>query len=277
MERNPKRITKILKLQAEKLNWKDLNFPMELKDISRFEKLNEISINVYGYEKTEVYPLRVSTHTSDSHHVNLLLISEGEKKHYCLIKSMSRLLASQVSTRKAKKFFCPRCLNAFGRQELLDKHLELCGDTQPVRIKMPEKGTFIQFKNYHKMMDVPFVIYADFESIMKRLRSVQRNLKYSYTEKKLLHVPVSFCYYVLCFFDDSKSKVVEFTAKSEIEDVAQKFVESLEEEVKSIYKSHPPKKMIFTKVQNAIYKKYKSCWLCGGGFTPRSEPAKRKV
>ena len=256
VDRHPERITKILQLQAKKLNWKDLKFPLELKDISRFENVNEVSVNVYGYNQNEIYPLRVSTRTSDlcdSHHVNLLLISEGEKKHYCLIKSMSRLLASQVSTRKAKKFFCPRCLNAFGRQDLLDKHLELCGDNEAVRIKMPEEGTFVQFKNYHKMMDMPFVIYADFESIMKRLRSVQHALrenakrKKSYTEKKLLHVPVSFCYYVKCFFDDSKSKVVEFTAMSKDEDVAQKFVNSLEEEVKSIYKSHPPKKMIFTK------------------------------
>ena len=267
--RDSERITKILRLQAEKLNWKDLKFPMETKDISRVEKVNEISINVYGYEKTEVYPLRVSTRTSDSHHINLLLISEGEKKHYCLIKSMTRLLSSQKSTKEHKKFFCPRCLNSFGRQDLLDKHLELCGDNEAVRIKMPEEGTFVQFKNYHKMMDVPFVIYADFESHMKAMHSAQQNPKKSYTEKKMLHVPVSFCYYVKCFFDDSKSKVVEYTAKSKDEDVAQKFVESLEEEVKSIYKDNPPKKMIFTKEDNDNYEKSDSCWLCGEGFTPR--------
>ena len=137
---------------------------------------------------------------------------------------------------------------------------------------MPEEGTFVQFKNNHKMMDVPFVIYADFESIMRKLHSVQnreKNPKDSYTEKKMLHVPVSFCYYIKCSFDDKFSKVVEFTALSKDENVAQKFVDSLEEEVRLIYKSHPQKKMIFTKVENAIYKKYKSCWMCSGGFTDK--------
>ena len=272
VDKHPERITKILQLQAEKLNWKDLKFPMELKDISRFEKLNEISINVYGYEKLNgVYPLKISNAQHYSHHVNLLLISEGEKKHYCLIKSMSRLLASQVTTKKAKKFFCPRCLNAFGRQDLLDKHLELCRDNSAMKIKMPEKGTLLYFKNNHKKMDVPFVIYADFESLMKAIQYAQRraNSKKSYTDQVMAHKPVSFSYYVKCTFDDSKSKAVEYTATSEDEDVAQIFVNMLEQEVKSIYKDHPQKQMIFTKIENVKYKKYKRCWICDKGFTEK--------
>ena len=321
VDKHPERITKILRLQAEKLNWKRLKFPMELEQINSFEKLNEVNVNVFGYEK-EVYPLRISK-TDYSHHVNLLLISQGEKKHYCLIKSMSRLLSSQVSKKEKEKFFCPRCLNYFGRQDLLDKHLELCRNSEVVRIKMPEEGTFLHFKSQHKTMDIPFVIYADFESIMRALHSVQQNREKSYTEKKMLHVSVSFCYYVKCSFDDRLSKVVEYTASSEDEEskkmiftkednaiyeksescwicgggftdekdwkvrdychntgkfrgavhipckVAQIFVDRLEKEVKSIYKDHPPKKMIFTKAENANYKKSESCWMCGGGFSEK--------
>ena len=270
VEKNPKRITKILQLQAEKLNWKGLKFPMELTQINRFEKLNEVNVNVYGYEK-EVYPLRVSK-TNYSHHVNLLLISEGEKKHYCLIKSMSRLLSKQTSTNQHKKFYCPRCLNSFGRQDLLDKHLELCRDSEVVRIKMPEEGTFVHFKNQHKTeMDMPFVIYADFESVMRPLHSAQPNREKPYTEKKMLHVPVSFCYYVKCSFDDRFSKVVEYTAKSKDEDVAQRFVNELEQEVKSIYNDHPSKKMIYTKEERAIYEKSESCWFCNEAFTDEKD------
>ena len=270
VERNPKRITKILQLQAEKLNWKAFKFPMELSQINRFEKLNEISVNVFGYEKNEVYPLRVSksqSYATRYARVNLLLISEGNKNHYCLIKSMSRLLSNQTSTKKQKKFYCLRCLNSFGRQDLLDKHLEVCQDSEAVKIKMPEEGECVYFKNHFKKMDLPFVIYADFESLMRQIHTVQQNREESYTDKKMLHIPVSFCYYVKCFFDDSKSKVVKFTATAEDEDVAQKFVNKLEEDVKSIYKDYPKKKMIFTKTDNDNYKKSESCWICGEGFT----------
>ena len=259
VEKNAERITKILRLQTEKLNWKDMKFPMDLKQINDFERLNNVCVNVFGYEKNEVYPLRLSNSTEYSSQctVNLLLISDyrSEKKHYCLIKNMSRLLVSQVSKKKEKKFFCLRCLNAFGTQDLLDNHLEVCQDNEAVRIKMPEEGESVSFKNNHKMMDIPFVIYADFEALMRQIHTVQQNRKKSYTDKKMLHIPVSFCYYVNCFFDDSKSKVVEFTATAEDEDVAQKFVNKLEEDVKSIYRDHPSKEMIFTKTDNDNYKK----------------------
>ena len=189
VEKHAVRISEILQLQAKKLNWKGLKFPVELSQISRFEKLNNISVNVYGYEKDVVYPLSVSN-SENAIHVNLLLISQGEKKHYCLIKSMSRLLTRQITKKKAKKFFCPRCLNSFGRQDLLDKHLELCQDSEAVRINMPEEGTFMYFKNYFKKMDMPIVIYADFESLMKAILSSQPNPKKSYTEKKTHHKPI---------------------------------------------------------------------------------------
>ena len=66
-------------------------------------------------------------------------------------------------------------------------------------------------------------------------------------------------------------KVVEYTATSEDEDVAQIFVNKLEQEVKSIYNDHPPKKMIFTKEDYDIYEKSTSCWICNGAFTDDSD------
>ena len=66
-----------------------------------FEKLNpQISINVFGFEDRVVYPLRLSKRSEREQTINLLLISDGEKQHYCLIKSLSRLLSSQVSGHK---------------------------------------------------------------------------------------------------------------------------------------------------------------------------------
>jgi len=61
------------------------------KDIDKFEKQNTtISVNVYGYEYgIGVYPLRISNYIKP-----LLLISEGETQHYCWIKSISRIWAS---------------------------------------------------------------------------------------------------------------------------------------------------------------------------------------
>ena len=62
------------------------------------------------------------------------------------------------------------------------------------------------------------------------------------------HTPSSFCYYIKCF-DESvyKSKLVTFTASDETDDVAQKFVGSLEEDIKKIYNKI---KLLKNKIKN---------------------------
>ena len=95
---NQHRIDKNLQEQAEELNWKCINFPASWKDIDKFEKNNPtISVNVLGYEYgIGVYPLRISDYERETN-VNLLLISNGERQHYCWIKNMSRLLSAQTT------------------------------------------------------------------------------------------------------------------------------------------------------------------------------------
>ena len=73
--------------------------------------------------------------------MNLLLISDEEKRHYCLIKSMSRLLSSQSSTDEHVLHYCPRCLNHFTTQEKLATHKEYCSAHEAVKMETPEAGT----------------------------------------------------------------------------------------------------------------------------------------
>ena len=274
VEDHAERVSKSLREQAKKLNWTGLKFPLAVKDISRFEILNPgLAVNVYMYEK-QIKPLRVSNVDSDTPRIHLLLISASEKQHYCLIKDLSRLVSSDISKKKNKKFICERCLNYFGSQKVLNTHSELCKEHEAVREKLPEPGTVLSFKNNHKKMDMPFVIYADFESIIKPIHSVQPNPKESYTEKKEKHIPVSFCYFIKCSFDDTFNKLVEFTAKSEDEDVAQIFVDMLEEEVKRIYKDFPSKKMIITDEDMIVFQNATTCWICEKAFTEKDEKAK---
>ena len=272
--RDSERVTKILREQAKKLDWSGLKFPLAVKDIHRFERLNPgVTVNVYMFQTDgyildrKVKPLRVSNVESDKPRIHLLLISDGEKQHYCLIKDLSRLVSSDLSKNQHKKFICERCLNYFGSQKVLDTHSELCREHEAVREKLPPAGTFLSFKNHNRKMDLPFVIYADFESVLKPLHTVQPNPMNCYTDKKQKHIPVSFCYYVKCSFDDRFSKLTHYTAKSEDEDVAQIFVNMLEKEVKTIYKKHPSKKIIITDEDKIIFENATTCWLCEKAFT----------
>ena len=201
---NPKRVhpDSLDKELMEKENTLNICYPVSLKDLNKFEKQNpNITITVFGYERKSVYPLRNSANMDRDHNIILMLIEEGGVKRYCLVKSIERLLSSQASNGKRKQYFCLRCLNPFWCQEALDKHKEYCNEYEGVKIELPKKGTMLEFKNYHRLEKVPFLVYADFESFIKPLDTCDLNPEDSYTKQYQKHEPPSFCYYIKCFDD----------------------------------------------------------------------------
>ena len=111
-EHNPKRVDTELREKENTLDMKGIEYPVSLKDLNKFEKQNpSISITVLGYERKSVYPLRNSDCVDRENKIILLLIERDGVKHYCLVKSLSRLLASQVSKHEKTQHFCLICLN----------------------------------------------------------------------------------------------------------------------------------------------------------------------
>jgi hypothetical protein len=97
-EKHGERIDKDLIEKSKKLNWEGIEFPVKLDQIKKFEKNNpDISVNVFGYEKKSIHPLRISKCLNRKHEIDLLLISDEKTNHYCLIKNLSRLISSQAS------------------------------------------------------------------------------------------------------------------------------------------------------------------------------------
>ena len=240
-----------------------IQYPVSLKDINEFEKQNPtMSITVLGYDGKNVYPLRNSHNTDRDHNIILMLIEEDRVKHYCLVKSINRLLSSQVSKGKRKEYFCLNCLNPFPSEESLNKHEEYCKKHKAVKIKMPEKGTMLKFKNYHRSVKVPFIVYADFECFIKPIQLCDPDDKESYTKQYQKHEPSRFCYYIECFDDKVyKPKIVSHTG----EDTAQKFVEMLEKDIREIT-SIPEKEMLFGKEEKERFGEETKCWICNEKF-----------
>jgi len=235
---NPERITKELIRQSEELNWSGIDFPVaaDANVISKFERNNNISINVFGYEKdVNLFPLYLSKHENDRC-VDLLLISDGEKKHYCWIKNFDKLLSSRTEKSHNSMHHCKRCLIGYRTIDSLTKHTEYCSQHDAQKIELPKPGTILSFKNYNRSARVPFIIYADFESFIKPIDTCQPDPSMSYTNKYQKHVPSSFCYYIKCFDDDLYTQTpVTFTAENEDDGVAQIFIDTLIENTKDIY------------------------------------------
>ena len=262
VEKNSHRIDGNLKSKINTLNMEDIKYPVTLKDVSKFERLNpDIAISVYEYDESySVNPLRISKHTDRLHKIKLLLMSEEEKTHYCLIKDFSRLVSSQVNNHKGKVYICERCINPFKTEQALKEHEKHCTNEECVNLKMPSPGSSISFKNVERMGRVPFIIYADIESLLKPISRCEPSPEISSTNKTQMHEPISFSYYIKCF-DDSVWNLEPRTYTGE--DAMQKFIEWLEEDVKNIA-NIPSKKMIFGKKEEIDFNNATKCWLCKG-------------
>ena len=266
---NPERLDKKLKEKENTLNMEGIEYPVSLKDIDKFERQNpSISFTVFGYKEKCVYPLRNGDNINREHDIVLTLIEKDEVLHYCLVKNVSRLLSSQGSKHDEKKYFWKRCLNPFNSQKALDKHEEYCGNHEAVKINMPEKGTMLKFKNYHRGEKVPFVIYADFESCIKSIHTCDLNPESSYTKQYQKHEPISFYYYIKCFDSKVYLPITErsYTGKN----AEQVFLKYLEEDIKMIA-NIPKKKIIFGKKEEERYNEETKCWICKGEFDDKDK------
>ena len=59
------------------------------------------------------------------------------------------------------------------------------------RIKIPKKGKHVKFKNFERKIKSPFMVYADFESILVPEDNGKQNPEESYTKKYQKHVACS--------------------------------------------------------------------------------------
>src|SRR5436190_23825209 len=137
---NANRVNKYLNREHE-LDMTNIPYPVDIKNISRFEELNHKSVNVFGYSvsKNIIYPVRISK-SNHPFHVNLLILTKGRKRHYCLITSLDRLL-SKSNNHNGKKYYCNFCLQPQHKQWRLDQHLQFCKMHDSQRTEFPFEKT----------------------------------------------------------------------------------------------------------------------------------------
>ena len=113
-------------------------------------------------------------------------------------------------------------------------------------------------------MRVPFIVYADFESFTPQLSTCQPNPEKSYTNQYQKHIPSGFCYYIKCFNDTLYSQEpIIFVKEFNDDDVAQIFIDTLEKNIKEIYKKFKfPKNMIMTMQDKMAYVNSTLCHIC---------------
>ena len=237
-----------LKKYENDLNFKKINSPVQVKDITKFENPNP---NLPGInDNNKVYPLRINQKDCRKT-IDLVLDTDGEKQHYSFIKNFSRLIRSQVTSHRSSKIFiCKKCLTHYTKEDLLEKHITYCGNNETVLVKMPtKKNSILKFKHHFKKLPLPFIIYADFECFIIPVNSCQPNPEKSYTTTYQKHEPSGFCLYLKTLDGmDTNFKPIVYTKKTP-EDISQKFIEYVVKLTHKIYKDYyqKPKPLVLTK------------------------------
>ena len=116
-DKYPQRIKKIDKQYVEKLDYSGVEFPVGVKHYNKIEKQNSINISVFGYENKQQFPIYISKEKYEDH-MELLLITEKENKHYVLIKDFNRFMYNQTK-HEHRKHFCMHCLQCFSSDRIL--------------------------------------------------------------------------------------------------------------------------------------------------------------
>ena len=273
LEHHNERITQKDRKIAQTLDYTGVTFPVTIRDMGRIEKQNKININAYLYNEDGKYvtPYR-NSETEYGDTLNVLLIereTEREyKQHYVYIKDFNRLNFN-VNRHEHKKYFCQRCLQPFTSEDDLEAHKEDCliiNGTQ--RIEMPQPGSKVFFHNYQKRLPVPFVIYADFEALTRKIDSCSPRGDKSYTQAYQKHEACGFGYKVVCHYDQKYSKpAVIYRGENPVP----KFYHNLTEEVlycKKVITEKAKRRLVMTKKDEEDFQNAKKCWICQRQYKP---------
>ena len=179
-------VSKHLRTVCESLGLNNIMTPVNEQELPKIESQFNISINLFSHSNSDIYPIRITQSTAEKH-VDLLVTSNSETNHYVWIKNFNRLCFN-VNKHGGKKFFCKHCIQHFTSEANLQKHIKDCIVlTKCQAIEMPAEGEVTKFKSFRETVKIPFVIYADLESILEKLTFAQQRT----SDARLRHISIS--------------------------------------------------------------------------------------
>jgi len=267
VEKNAERINQYRQYINE-LNFEGIEFPVQADEVilRRFERQNPtIALCICEWRDHRLSPIYVTDRDDAEGRkiIDLILISNGKKQHYCWIKNISRLVNKRTKNEHAT-FVCRWCISHFTQQqEIHNKHIAICRGLKktPQADRMPsdKKGNAVyKFKNRERRMQVPYYFVADFEALVIDIPPTDAD-KDKKTKKVQEQIPCSYSYIKVRYDGVSESQKI-FTG----ENAAQKFVIKMLKEAEVIRNEFrkPMEMMPLTTQEQENYNNAIDCWIC---------------
>ena len=141
-KKNKKNRVSKIKPFIEKYNWEDIDFPSTSKDWKKFECNNQVALNIlyvpYNTKKINI-AYKSKNNLTQEKQIILLMISDGQKWHYLVVKNLSRLLRGITSNHK-EYFYCLNCFHSYRTENKLEAHKKICKNHDYCHVEVPTKN-----------------------------------------------------------------------------------------------------------------------------------------
>ena len=157
------------------------------------------------------------------------------------------------------------CLQGFKEETSRDEHIGYCIDNESVKVEMPHKNPRVQYSDGQFQFKVPFIMYADFESILELIQGPGNNPMISSMRGVNNHVPSGWCVSSEFAYGKVENPLKLYGGK----DCVKTFCDHVIGEARHLYQSFPEKPMTpLTPKEIDRYKRSEICHIC---FKPFKE------
>ena len=243
------------------LNQGDIQFPMKIKDIPTFERLNNLNINVFELSANDktFSPKYVNKNYYDEQ-IDLLLY----ENQYCLITNIHNF----CKINEHYNHLCRRCFNTYGDQSKLEEHMLRCIEQKVCNISYMQPNQKIKFNDWYMKKDPPMWIAADFECTNLPIND-DNNDDDNVTDKLFINEPVAIGYNIVKNSDyDNLNLEKGGYIKYFGEDCVEWFINEMLE-IESYMKTYFKNELEIN--FGTIPENYNqtTCWLCEKEFKPK--------
>ena len=126
----------------DQYDWKDIEFSPTSKDWRKFESNNKISLNIlYIPHNTKNIQVAYRSKNNLTHdqQIILLMITNGEKWQYLMVKNLPGLLRG-ITSNHCCDFHCFNSFRSYRTKRKLELHKKICENHDYCKVEMPTKG-----------------------------------------------------------------------------------------------------------------------------------------
>ena len=181
------------------------------------------------------------------------------RNHYSMVRNMATLVRTENAIH-----FCPYCTYHHWTRDAVERHSKDFKAEKRTIEKMPEEGSVVTFENWKEVAFKPFEIAADFECRLEKV-NIKKGDKTTQTQ---IHKSSGYCLRFVSRVDSTESRTIQYTAKTDEENVAVHFIRMVNDLVLEIGSKYADDKlMIITEEEQISFDNATTCWICKRDIT----------